>query len=131
MSNYPPGVTGSEYAIAGPSWEGEIERSCSRGAEFSIITQDLRDRLSGMTRTLDSFLAWRDGSRSEHRLAALLVELAQSISGAQSSISESDRDYTEEMLCPFEGEVIAQAYGGVLTWTCPVCGYEHEEDGRD
>ena len=25
MSNYPPGVTGNEYEIAGPDWEEEIE----------------------------------------------------------------------------------------------------------
>lgn len=26
--SYPPGVTGNEYAIAGPSWEGEYRRYC-------------------------------------------------------------------------------------------------------
>ena len=28
MSNYPPGVTGSEYAIAGPDYEKEVEGIC-------------------------------------------------------------------------------------------------------
>lgn len=28
LNNYPPGVTGSEYAIAGPDWEREIAGQC-------------------------------------------------------------------------------------------------------
>ena len=28
MSNYPPGVTGNEYEIAGPDFEVEHEREC-------------------------------------------------------------------------------------------------------
>ena len=28
MSNYPPGVTGNEFEIAGPDWEGPIDRDC-------------------------------------------------------------------------------------------------------
>lgn len=31
MSNYPPGVTGAEFEIAGPDWEREENKSC--GAE--------------------------------------------------------------------------------------------------
>jgi hypothetical protein len=28
MSNYPPGVTGNEYEIAGPDYEREIDEPC-------------------------------------------------------------------------------------------------------
>ena len=28
MSNYPPGVTGSEYEIAGPDYEREVDENC-------------------------------------------------------------------------------------------------------
>ena len=28
MSMYPPGVTGNEYQIAGPDWDGEEEHRC-------------------------------------------------------------------------------------------------------
>jgi len=28
MSNYPPGVTGSEYQIAGPDYEREVDEKC-------------------------------------------------------------------------------------------------------
>lgn len=30
--------------------------------------------------------------------------------------------------CPFEGEVEVERHGGVQTWTCPVCGHEHQDD---
>ena len=30
MSNYPPGVTGSEYAIAGADYEQEVDEPCPK-----------------------------------------------------------------------------------------------------
>ncbi len=30
MSYYPPGVTGNEYAIAGPDWEREHDEPCPK-----------------------------------------------------------------------------------------------------
>ena len=30
MSNYPPGVTGSEYEIAGPDYEQDLDRPCPK-----------------------------------------------------------------------------------------------------
>ncbi len=28
LSNYPPGVTGNEYEIAGPDFEQEVDQEC-------------------------------------------------------------------------------------------------------
>mgnify|MGYP003679321021 FL=1 len=43
MSNYPPGVTGNEYEIAGPDYERESDTYCSEcGAQ--MIAQGYRDR---------------------------------------------------------------------------------------
>lgn len=33
LSNYPPGVTGNEYEIAGPDYEEEVEGECPNGHE--------------------------------------------------------------------------------------------------
>lgn len=41
INNYPPGVTGSEYEIAGPDWEREVDDFCSR---CDIITASLVDQ---------------------------------------------------------------------------------------
>ena len=84
MSNYPPGVTGREFAIAGPDWEGEEQRTCEN-TDVEVVIQGV------------------DGP-----VAITLPE------------------------CPvIDFEVGAWAFGGVLHWTCPVCGREYEEDGRD
>lgn len=36
MSNYPPGVTGNEFEIAGPDWEQEAEGKCPNGHEALV-----------------------------------------------------------------------------------------------
>ena len=109
-SNYPPGVTGSEYEIAGPSWEGEVNRECGRQADLSPVTTTLRDAIIDVVREK--------------------VPIEKGRRALQSALDEA-MDYSDQRECPFDGEVYAWAYGGVLHWTCPVCGYEHEEDGRD
>lgn len=37
MSNYPPGVTGNELRIAGPDWDGDIERECPRCEQWVLV----------------------------------------------------------------------------------------------
>lgn len=36
LSNYPPGVTGNEFEIAGPDWEHEVEGTCDNGHEALV-----------------------------------------------------------------------------------------------
>ena len=36
MSNYPPGVTGREYAIAGPDYERESDTPCPRCGQWTL-----------------------------------------------------------------------------------------------
>lgn len=43
LSNYPPGVTGNEYQIAGPDWEQEDHRYCPEcGYEVDGTTEGYR-----------------------------------------------------------------------------------------
>ena len=58
-NNYPPGVTGNEYEIAGPDFETTEETECD---------------------------------------------------------------------CGFKGEVEVEGFHGVVSWTCPQCETDHEED---
>lgn len=37
MSNYPPGVTGNEYEIAGPDYEREIDGECPECGEDGTL----------------------------------------------------------------------------------------------
>jgi len=83
---YPPGVSGNEYEIAGPSWSGEIERTC--GASNVTIT---------VKRVDDDALVPLDMDE-----------------------------------CPWiDGEVYAETFQGVMSWTCPLCGKLHEETRDD
>ncbi len=38
VSNYPPGVTGNEYEIAGPDFEEDADENCSRCGSSMILT---------------------------------------------------------------------------------------------
>ena len=40
--SYPPGVTGREYAIAGPDWEEELG-ACPACGEYALFAQGFRD----------------------------------------------------------------------------------------
>lgn len=103
---YPPGVTGNELEIAGPSWEGEITRTCMQtDVELEVLGSESRDLLSanltGITTTM-------------------VVDFVKS--AVTITVPE----------CPFiDGEAYAWVYNGVLVWTCPVCGHEYTEDRRD
>jgi len=72
--DYPAGVTGNEAAIAGASWDGEVEVSC-QGTNVTILAQ----------------LA--TGGTGEVYLDA----------------------------CPYEGPVEVACFGGVASYTCPMC----------
>ncbi len=39
MNNYPPGVSGNEYAIAGPDFEEEVDGQCPRCGAGSLLRQ--------------------------------------------------------------------------------------------
>lgn len=114
MSNYPPGVTGNEYEIAGPDWEGEVEVSCdAQNVQLYVLSGEADTALTLMTRLrVDDPVG-----------AATLPRLVQTV---RNGLIEVPLDE-----CPFEGEVYGWAFHGVLTWVCPLCQTEHQEDGRD
>ncbi len=39
MSNYPPGVTGNEFQIAGPDYEREIDGECSECGQSKCLAE--------------------------------------------------------------------------------------------
>ena len=113
--NYPPGVTGREYAIAGPDWEEEFWRVCgNKNATVRTISEYGK-------RLLEQAVAHLKMSVYDPNKASMMLQMA--IGDIQ------EADLAEE--CPFEGEVIVQAFEGVLSWECPVCREQHEDDLRD
>lgn len=118
MSNYPPGVTGRELEIAGPDWEGDIERECTNtDIELEIILpEDIK--------SLKSIAAATGSQGSGKRRDADIMQ--QSMKRFFSRMLTVSLDE-----CPFSGEVEAWSYGKVLHWTCPVCEREYEESDYD
>lgn len=111
--SYPPGVTGNELEIAGPSWEGEVERTCTEDdAEltFKALDTPQLEKLKGLAVSKRP-----DAGVIQYELKKIIAHLL--------TVAVVD--------CPFEGTVDAWAHDGRLHWTCPVCGHEYEEDQRD
>lgn len=115
MSNYPPGVTGNEYEIAGPDYERDEERECTmQDAVIRVVNHESYDvYVAQIERMLVT---------DETPDPAALLRYLQ---GVKDSVMKLDVEY-----CPFEGYVTVQGYGGMEWWDCPVCGHRHEEDMR-
>ena len=55
LSNYPPGVTGNEYEIAGPDDEWESEHYCEKCEKDTIFScESFRKQRSGVCSECDS-----------------------------------------------------------------------------
>ena len=111
MSNYPPGVTGNELEIAGPDWEGETERACTSRGEVELEVLSCED--------LATLRRWAARDITE---TITTYDLRRLVGGIITTLLPK---------CDWEGEVEAWSYGGTLHWTCPLCGYEQEEDQND
>ena len=117
MSNYPPGVTGREWQIAGYDAEEEAYRECGKGGYVHVMTAD--------------------ALREINRIKVLLAEIAEGKKPA--SLAEtlvSNLEYlvnhyingVEIDKCPFAGEVVIGWYRKEGDWECPLCGWEHREE---
>ena len=106
MSNYPPGVTGLEFEIAGPDWDGEMDVECGAWADLWVVSNDLARGLKDAVGSKDQALV-------------------------NAAISWADTEpvpVQTQGTCPFAGEVVAWTYAGELFWNCPVCDTGHVQD---
>lgn len=117
MTNYPPGVTGSEWAIAGPAFENDEHRTC--GVENVTLVTMPEGAAAAINKVVNEMLK---PEVAENRAAW----------ASRLQVAMADVEETEVAECPFEGEVTVWGDEfGVPHWTCPVCGNEHEEDPRE
>lgn len=124
MSNYPPGVTGREYAIAGPDWEGTIEKECQAdGTSFLVLGKVEADDFERIAVQLDMLHRRLYCEPGDHVALEELEMLRRYVQNVKRGIYEA-----QDEVCPFAGEVDAETYQGALSWTCPLCGTEHTED---
>lgn len=112
MSNYPAGVTGREYAIAGPDFEEDLEVTC--GATAVTIARWSATTTSSLSAAIAAL---------EHGSVGTAIG---ALRGLRGTCEEVDLD-----ACPFEGVVTVQGYQGESWWECPLCGTEHTRDLRE
>lgn len=121
-SNYPPGVTGNERPIAGPQAELGKDVTCAtEDATIYVLPRAAYTHELGMVQgwILNAATALPDEAAIS-RLAEYMDRLANSLTR------------TDVAVCPFVGKVdVEQSWAhGVMTetWTCPLCGQDHEEE---
>lgn len=130
MSNYPPGVTGNEWQIAG-GVDVTLQVTCGT-VGFDVLPQPMVDEMVGTVReylktprTLRSLSGrpgtWRTETPDEQiaRVLAYLETAVVEVEKARVNVAEE---------CKFEGEVDAEVFDLTACWTCPWCGAEHEDD---
>lgn len=136
MSNYPPGVSGNEWAIAGPSYERDEARTCGqedvtlrtlsalgkRKIEESIEALATCPECRVMKYAHKMDCSQRGGPTTAP--AAIRAFLTTALSEVEETVVPT---------CPLVDEEVTVWGGddGLLHWTCPVCGHEHEEEPDD
>lgn len=125
FSNYPPGVTGNEFEIAGPDYEETEEVECQESAE--MVPALVIKGLAAYAAVLKERLARAILERDEFEILAVTRLLILHIEGA-ASLADSSK---EEGVCGYAGPADVQGYRNQRWWTCPACGAEHEEYQED
>lgn len=115
--NYPPGVTGNEWQIAGyPEgvWHGECQASEYNVAPLYLVETAIERIRLGLTAT---------SSRTyEERVYDVLVRVEQ---GLRVLWDDARPDGSQ---CDWEGDVDAVFTLDTVEWECPRCGTAHEDE---
>jgi hypothetical protein len=120
MSNYPAGVTGREFAIAGYDSEEEAYRECGKYGVVHVFTDDARREIERIKVLLAEIA---EGKKPTSLAATLIVNLNYLVKHRVNGVEVEE--------CPFAGDVTISWYGKQGDWTCPLCSYEHHEDAPE
>ena len=123
MSNYPPGVTGNEYEIAGGN-EFEEHFDCSAEMECVMLTRRQIYSLSDHALTLYNEFK-REGTIGEYSINTRLKKLMHELNGYYHSDELVVKD------CDFSGVVLKEEYRGTVCFECPKCEKTYEKDRWD
>ena len=120
MSNYPPGVTGNEYEIAGGN-EFEDHFDCSATVEHVLLTKkEIYDLSDYALSLLNEYK--RSGNISEWWIENKLKPLMHDLNGFYHS------DNTIEKDCDFSGVILKEEFRGTVYFECPKCETGYEKD---
>jgi hypothetical protein len=106
------------WATAGPPEADEvtIDVTCGEVVSRRFVTPDLERAVKALALTSKMSVAEFDAAKRMFREAMTVVREWQRT------------DVAEDVTCTFDGEVEAMVGQGRVTWTCPCCGTEHDED---
>jgi hypothetical protein len=121
MNNYPPGVTGDEYEIAGAS-ETEEYWECESMVTAVIVNMPMIKEMSEDIFTV--FTSLRDHSYTSYQ--ALVDQKVKNIKRTLEDLTHSNDAI--EVDCGFHGYVLMQSYKNKKWWSCPSCQEEHETE---
>ena len=119
MSNYPPGVTGNEYEIAGGN-ESEEYWECESMVKAVVVNMPMIQEMSEDIFTV--FTKLREHSYTSYQ--ALVDQKVKSIKRTLENLTHSDDAI--EVDCGFYGNVLMESYKNKKWWSCPNCKKEHE-----
>jgi hypothetical protein len=119
MSNYPPGVTGNEYEIAG-GMETEEYWECESAVSGITISMNLLQEMADDGLTIYNRLKEHNYASYQALIDQKLKSLRDKIHGFIHSDDVTDGD------CGFAGYVLMESYKDKKWWSCPNCGTEHE-----
>jgi predicted RNA-binding Zn-ribbon protein involved in translation (DUF1610 family) len=120
MSNYPPGVSGLEYEIAGPDNEWEEEFECENtNLRYVRISEHAFKYCSNIGKKIHK-------SEGIQYLKENFYNHASTI-----NVMFNMPDISPEVIvteCDYVGIVLKESYRGKVYWECPSCGKPYEKD---
>lgn len=120
MSNYPPGVTGNEYEIAGPDSEFEEEFECwNERFEYVRIAPHVHKFCSDLGKKINRTPGVEELKNNYYRNFSLINVMFNMPSISPEIVVEE---------CDFNGVVLKESFRGKTYWSCPKCGKDYEED---
>jgi hypothetical protein len=119
MSNYPPGVTGNEYEIAGADAEWIEERQCNNDEfDYVMVSPEAFKYASEL-----GSRCWNLNDRDE-----IIKEIGKHLRQLNTLFNlTGGSGEVQHGKCGFVGDVMLESYRDKIYWSCPTCGKDHEE----
>lgn len=118
MSNYPDGVSGLEYEIAGPDNEWEEEFECTNEFEYIMISPYAFKFCSEFGKKIYKTTGQEEINKNPYFYASTINALFN-YSGLTKEVQIGK--------CNFVGEILKESYRGQISWSCPYCGKDYED----
>ena len=119
MNNYPPGVTGDEYEIAGGVETEEYGECEGMVTAINVSMPTIQDMSEDI---FTVFTKLREYNYTSYQ--ALVDQKVKSIKRTLEDLTHSNE--AAEVDCGFYGNVLMESYKNKKWWSCPNCRADHE-----